>query len=90
MLSGFPTSRIGASFKNKILFSVLAYLGINIAVSIVSGIIQFARMMIMQNALSTGAVFSILGWPTLILYAVLAIGFFFGTYMIMENKLNLE
>ena len=61
-----------------------------IAVSIVSGIIQFARMMIMQNALSTGAVFSILGWPTLILYAVLAIGFFFGTYMIMENKLNLE
>ncbi|MBR3212113.1 MAG: hypothetical protein IKF70_03325 [Firmicutes bacterium] len=76
--------------KNKILYSVLSFLGINIAVSIVSGIIQFARMMIMQNALSTGAVFSILGWPTLILYAVLAIGFFFGTYMIMENKLNLE
>ena len=86
----FAMSLGNLSNKNKILFSVLAYLGINIAVSIVSGIIQFARMMIMQNALSAGAVFSILGWPTLILYAVLAIGFFFGTYMIMENKLNLE
>jgi len=76
--------------KNKILYSVLSFLGINIAVSVVNGIIQFARMMVMRNALSTSAVFSILGWPTLILYAVLAVGFFFGTYMIMENKLNLE
>jgi len=76
--------------KNKILYSVLSFLGINIAVSVVNGIIQFARMMVMRNALSTSAVFSILGWPTLILYAVLAVGFFFGTYLIMENKLNLE
>lgn len=86
----FAMSLGNLSNKNKILFSVLAYLGINIAVSIVSGIIQFVRMMIMQNAFSTGAVFSIIGWPTLILYAILAVGFFFGTYLIMENKLNLE
>ena len=80
-------STILRNYSENALFLISTHL---IAVSIVSGIIQFARMMIMQNALSTGAVFSILGWPTLILYAVLAIGFFFGTYMIMENKLNLE
>ena len=78
--------------KNKILFSVLAFIGINVVVSIIRSLITVGRMAVMGvfsgNANITG--FDLSDWPTLIFQAVLAVGFFFGTYLIMENKLNLE
>jgi len=76
--------------KNKVLFSVLAYLGINVAVSVIRGIISFIGISLSSHIGATGMMVGIIGWPTVILYLLMAVGFFFGTYLIMENRLNLE
>ena len=77
--------------KNKVLIAVLSFLGINVAATIIRGVISFVGISAAAHAGSdTGILFGIMSWPTIILYLLMAVGFFFGTTMILEHKLNLE
>ena len=73
--------------KNKLLFSVLAFIGLNIVLSIISAVVGIAPMLLSGSPEQFHIDSYLL--RTLIQYAVLGVGFFFGTETILRKKLNL-
>ena len=74
--------------KNKFLFSVLAYIGISIVITIIFSIITFAGESMLEMLLDNGS-FNMFMIYQIILQTILGIGFFIGTTYILKNKLNL-
>lgn len=79
--------------KHKILVAVAAFIGITIAVNIISGLLNinsFATMFVVAGYPDSGmSVFQALLIKQIILDAACAVGCFVGTNWIMNNRLNL-
>ena len=74
--------------KNKFLYSVLAYIGIQIIVTIIFSIITFAGGSMIEILLDNGS-FNMLLVSQIIQQIILGVAFFIGTNYILKNKLNL-
>ena len=89
ILSFYFAMAIGnLSNKNKFLYAVLAYVGIQVVISIIVNVIGVATGGILEMAFSNRVLTTYLVLQ-IVQQAILAVVFFFGTNYILKNKLNL-
>ena len=75
--------------EHKVLFSVLAYFGINTVVSFFSSALSFRRLVMLDAYAEYTETLSQILLRNTIVEAVLAVGFFIGTVLILKKRLNL-
>ena len=74
---------------HKLLFSVVAYIGINIVVSVINMVIMIPRMFNQVIIADELAPFSPVNITNVILTVIMGVAFFIGTNYILKRKLNL-
>ena len=76
--------------EHKVLFSVLAFIGINVVVSLIGNIISLRTILNMDRYLESTSSINRLLLQNSLLEAVIAVGFFFGTTLLLQKHLNLS
>ena len=75
--------------KHKVLGSILAYIGINIVIQVISGIALVPFALTFQDA-SPNILFNVFGWGSMFLSLALGVLFYFLSGHILKKKVNLD
>ena len=75
--------------EHKVLFAVLAYIGLNTVLSFVTGVSSISFALMIENISEMEVMMSTIMWRALVIDVALAVGFYIGTNLILKKRLNL-